>query len=191
MRVIGVDPGSRATGWGVIERAGNKLHGIDAGVIRANVKAELHTRICTIYQSLNEIMSRYEPEVLAIEDVFFAPRYAQAALQLGHARGVVMLAAAERGMPVHSYAPAVVKRAIAGHGRAEKPQVARMVQSILGWKKITQTDTTDALAIALTHLSTFIACAVSSTELQTRPKSKTSLSATVRKQHSLPRYHLE
>lgn len=153
MRVIGVDPGSRATGWGIVDRHKRGLCGVAAGVIRA-AQAPLEERIRTIHQGLTHILLEYQPDVMAIEDMYFAPRYAQAALRLGHARGVILLAAAERGLSVHAYPPAIVKRAIAGHGQAKKDQVARMVERMLDWKKVTQSDTTDALAIALTHLCT-------------------------------------
>ncbi len=153
MRVIGVDPGSRATGWGIVDRNTSRLCGVAAGVIRA-CDAPLEERIRVIYHGLNHILIEYQPDVMAIEDMYFAPRMAQAALRLGHARGVILLAAAERGLSVHAYAPSIVKRAIAGHGQAKKDQVARMVEGMLGWKKVTQSDTTDALAIALTHLCT-------------------------------------
>jgi crossover junction endodeoxyribonuclease RuvC len=188
MRVIGIDPGSRLTGWGVIDRTGNRLQGIAAGVIQANAQAPLHERLCAIYTSLKEVMVTYEPQVMAIEDLFFAAKYVQAALTLGHARGVILLAAAEKGLPIHSYAPAVVKRAIAGSGRAEKHQVARMVEGLLGWQKMMQPDTTDALAIALTHLSTHVARAVATSATPLQTTATQNRREPVQRRSSLPRF---
>lgn len=150
MRVFGIDPGSVRTGWGVIERQGSRLLGLEAGVIRLDAAAPLEQRLCKIHQVLCELLDKYKPTSVAVEDIFFA-RYAQAALKLGHVRGVVLLAAAQNEVPLAEYPPATVKLAITGRGRADKDQVARMVAAMLGYKALPTSDATDALAVAITH----------------------------------------
>lgn len=149
-RVLGIDPGSVRTGWGIVERHGSKLVGIAAGVIEAGSDDELHQRLPVIYDGLRAVIAEYRPTTVAVEDIFYA-RNVQSALKLGHARGVALLAAGHQGLDVSAYPPAVVKRTIAGSGRAEKEQVAQIVGAILGWKQLPAIDATDALAIAITH----------------------------------------
>ncbi len=151
-RVLGIDPGSIRTGWGVVERHGTRARGIAAGVIRVPERAPLAQRLEAMHRGLAEVLAAHRPDAVAVEDIFFA-RYAQAALMLGHARGVALLAVAQAGLSVAAYPPAVVKRAIVGSGRAEKPQVARLVAAVLGLKELPGVDATDALAVALTHLN--------------------------------------
>jgi len=150
VRVLGIDPGSVRTGWGVVERSGSKLVGIAAGVIEAGSTAELHMRLPVIYDGLRAVIIEHRPTTVAVEDIFYA-RSVKSALTLGHARGVALLAAGHSGLDVTPYPPAVVKRSIAGSGRAEKEQVAMIVGAILGWKTLPAIDATDALAIAITH----------------------------------------
>jgi crossover junction endodeoxyribonuclease RuvC len=150
VRVLGIDPGSVRTGWGVVERSGSKLIGIAAGVIEAGSKDELHERLPVIYDGLRAVILEHQPTTVAVEDIFYA-RNVQSALKLGHARGVALLAAGHAGLDVSSYPPAVVKRTVAGRGSAEKEQVAQIVGAILGWKTLPAIDATDALAIAITH----------------------------------------
>ena len=150
MRVLGIDPGSVKTGWGVIERSGSKIVGIAAGVIEAGAKNELHQRLAVIYDGLRAVITEHQPHTVAVEDIFYA-RNVKSALTLGHARGVALLAAGHSALDVTAYPPAVVKRAVAGNGRAEKEQVAMIVGAILGWKTLPAIDATDALAIAITH----------------------------------------
>jgi len=151
-RVLGLDPGSIRTGWGVVEGKGASARGIAAGVIRVPEKAPIAERLALIYTGVCEVLAEHKPDAVAVEDIFFA-RYPQAALILGHARGVALLAAAQAGLSVSAYPPAVVKRAIVGSGRAEKPQVALLVGALLGLKELPAEDATDALAVALTHLN--------------------------------------
>ncbi|QQR90681.1 MAG: crossover junction endodeoxyribonuclease RuvC [Myxococcales bacterium] len=153
MRVLGIDPGTRQTGWGIIEKHQRGLKGIAAGIIKAESKLNLEKRLQIIFRGVGEVIETHKPDQIAIEDMFFSHRYVQGALKLGHARGVILLAAAEHNLEVSAYSPALVKRSIAGNGQAQKDQVARMVESILGLKKLPHPDATDALAIALTHLS--------------------------------------
>lgn len=150
VRVLGIDPGSVRTGWGVVERSGSKLVGIAAGVIEAGSTDELHQRLAVIYDGLRAVIADHAPTTVAVEDIFYA-RSVKSALVLGHARGVALLAAGHSGLDVTPYPPAVVKRSIAGSGRAEKEQVAMIVGAILGWKTLPAIDATDALAVAITH----------------------------------------
>ncbi|MDB4973250.1 MAG: Crossover junction endodeoxyribonuclease RuvC [Myxococcaceae bacterium] len=152
LRVLGIDPGSVRTGWGVVERTGQTARGIAAGVIRISERASLGERLEAIHRGITEVLLEHKPDAVAIEDIFFA-KYAQAALMLGHARGVALLAAAQAGHTVAAYPPSVVKRAVVGSGRAEKTQVAQLVGALLGLKELPGIDATDALAIALTHLN--------------------------------------
>jgi crossover junction endodeoxyribonuclease RuvC len=150
MIVLGVDPGTIHTGWGVIERAGPKLRFIAAGTIDAGRDDELAERLCEIHSALCAVIRQHAPVTMAVEDLFHA-RYARAALKLGHARGIALLAGAQAGLPIAAYAPALVKRSVAGRGQADKLQVARIVGAILGLRELPNPDATDALAIAITH----------------------------------------
>jgi crossover junction endodeoxyribonuclease RuvC len=141
-RVLGLDPGSIRTGWGVVEIVG-------AGVPE---KAPLAERLSLIFDGVGEVIREHAPEAVALEDIFFA-KYPQAALILGHARGVALLAAQRAGLSVAAYPPAVVKRAVVGSGRADKQQVAMLVGTLLGLRELPLEDATDALAIALTHVN--------------------------------------
>lgn len=151
-RVLGIDPGSVRTGWGVVERKGQTARGIAAGVIRVPERAPLAERLELIHRGIALVLAEHRPDAVAIEDIFFA-RYAQAALMLGHARGVALLAAAQAGLAVSAYPPTVVKRAIVGSGKADKTQVAALVGALLGLRELPGIDATDALAIAITHLN--------------------------------------
>lgn len=148
--VLGVDPGTVRTGWGVVRRAGPSLVGVAAGTIRVNERDSLAERLKRIHDELAEVILTYRPTAMACEDIFYA-RFPRAALQLGHARGVVLFTGAEAGLSVAGYAPAIVKRSVAGRGHAEKKQLARVVCAILGWRDLPAPDATDALAVAITH----------------------------------------
>jgi crossover junction endodeoxyribonuclease RuvC len=150
--VLGVDPGTIITGWGVVQRQGGRLQGVAAGVIRAVSQPDLPARLRVIYAELVRVIEQYQPAAMAVEDLFFA-RSASAALKLGHARGVALLAGANSNLAIFAYPPALVKRSVAGRGHAEKGQVARMVGAILGWSELPTVDATDALAVAITHLN--------------------------------------
>ena len=149
MIVLGVDPGSIRTGWGVVRRAGPRLIGIDAGVIDGDKDAPLAERLLAIHRGLCEVIERHQPNCMAVEDVF--SKHVRSALVLGQARGVVLLAGAGAGLEVSAYAPALVKRSVAGSGQAPKDQLARIVCAMLGFTKLPAADATDALAIAITH----------------------------------------
>jgi crossover junction endodeoxyribonuclease RuvC len=163
MRVLGIDPGTVRTGWGVVERNGSKLVGIEAGVIGAREGEALERRLLAIHEGLTEVIARHHPTAVAVEDIFFA-KHANAALKLGHARGVALLAAAKAGLDVHAYPPATVKRALVGRGAADKEQIARLVSTLLGMRDL-PVDASDALAVAITHLH------AAASPLATKPRS--------------------
>ena len=152
LRVLGVDPGSVRTGYGIIERDGTRLRLIVAGTLTAGEKAPLEQRLLLIHTGLVALIAEHAPQAAAVEDIFMA-KFPNAALKLGHARGVALLAIAQAGLDVHPYPPSVVKRSIVGKGAADKTQVARIVGAMLGLPpgELPGIDATDALAIALTH----------------------------------------
>jgi crossover junction endodeoxyribonuclease RuvC len=150
-RVLGIDPGTRALGWGVVERNGTRLTHVAHGVIRASGDWPLAERLVVIERELQEIVGRFSVHCASIEAMFFH-KDAQAAAKLGHARGVAMLVCARAGLQIFEYAPTRVKRAVAGTGRAEKSQVASMVRAVLKLLDLPPADAADALAISITHL---------------------------------------
>jgi crossover junction endodeoxyribonuclease RuvC len=150
MIVLGVDPGSIRTGWGVIRREGPRLTFVAAGTIDAGRSSELASRLHEIHTELCRVIGLHAPTTMAVEDIFHA-RFATAAIKLGHARGVALLAGAQSGLEITAYAPALIKRSIAGRGQADKTQVARIVSAILGLRCLPEVDATDALAVAITH----------------------------------------
>ncbi len=153
MRILGIDPGSSVTGWGVVEKKGSQLVLVGAGAIVAKGDA-LAERLACIAAGLREVIAAHAPEAAAVESLFFA-KNVRSAIALGHARGVALLAIAEAKLPVAEYAPAEVKRAIVGNGRAEKEQVAHMVRVLLNHRgPQARLDVTDALAVAICHAHT-------------------------------------
>lgn len=150
VRVLGIDPGSRLTGYGVVERDGSRLRHVDNGVVVLNAKAPLEERLVVLHAELSKLLALHRPDVAAFERVFFS-KNAQSALVLGQARGVALFAAASVGLPVFEYAPAEVKRSISTSGRADKHQVQQMVRFILGLPEPAQEDASDALAVAICH----------------------------------------
>ena len=151
MRVIGIDPGTRHLGWGVLEREGTKVTHVAHGVIDVDLDGDLADRLVEIDTALEAIIGEHRPHVGAVESLFFA-KNAQSAAKLGHARGVVLLRLARAELPIHEYAPALVKRSIAGKGAADKKQVAMVITAILRLPAPPRSDAADALAVALTHL---------------------------------------
>ncbi len=158
MRILGIDPGSITCGYGLIQKLDSglycgKVKYIASGKLSISSKKDLHIRLKELYLSLADIFSEYEPDEIAIEKIFFA-KGAKAALSLGHARGVVLLAASLTGKPIFQYSPVEVKKAVAGYGRADKHQVQRMVRGILGIRCELSSDSADAIALALCHANT-------------------------------------
>ncbi len=151
MRVLGIDPGTRHCGWGVVEaRSGSRIVHVAHGVISPRPTDPLEQRLRVIYAGLIAALEAHTPTVCAVEEIFFAAN-AKSALTLGHARGVGLLAAAQAGLAVHAYPPTTIKQAVVGTGRAEKEQVSRMISVILGIPAVERSDASDALAIAITH----------------------------------------
>jgi len=155
VRVLGVDCGGELTGYGVVEqRNGRGLACLDAGVIRLKTRDPLPLRLARVFEELGNVIRAHRPDVVAIEDVFYAVN-AKSALKLGHVRGVAMLAAAAQGLEVAEYAPLAIKSAVVGYGKAEKSQVQQMVKRLLKLDQIPEPpDVADALAIAICHLHT-------------------------------------
>jgi crossover junction endodeoxyribonuclease RuvC len=147
--VLGVDPGSLRTGYGVVETDGRHHHLVEMGTLAPGQRLPLPDKLRHIHDGISALIERLRPDALAVEDVFHAAN-TRTALVLGHVRGVVLLAGAERGVPVHEYPPATVKQQITGFGRAEKGQVAFMVTRLLALGQDAEPgDATDALAVAL------------------------------------------
>ncbi|MAC45340.1 crossover junction endodeoxyribonuclease RuvC [Oceanospirillum beijerinckii] len=147
--ILGIDPGSRKTGYGVIRLEGHKIHYIASGFIRITGDT-LADKLQQVYAGVSEVIAQYRPEQFAIEQVFMS-KNADSALKLGQARGVAIVAAANHGLPVSEYAARLVKQAVAGKGSADKVQIQHMVASILKLNDLPQSDAADALAIAITH----------------------------------------
>jgi len=155
MRVLGIDCGGEYTGYGVVEMLlGRKLACLSCGAIKLSTRETLPVRLARIYSELGQIISDYQPDEVAIEDVFYALN-AKSALKLGQVRGVAMLAAATAGLEVAEYSPLTIKSSVVGYGRAEKQQVQQMVVRLLDLSsKPEPMDASDALAIAICHLHT-------------------------------------
>lgn len=148
-RILGIDPGSRVTGFGVIEATGGRLRYTASGCIRAG-NLPLAERLKLIYDGVSEVIDRYQPDEAVIENVFMH-RNASSALKLGQARGAAICALAGRGLAVHEYTPNQIKQAIVGRGHAGKEQVQHMVQALLNLDSAPQADAADALACAICH----------------------------------------
>lgn len=152
MRVLGIDPGSRFTGYGVVDEQRGGLAHVGHGVIRADARAPLEMRLWEIFSQLSAAVGLYRPDAVAVEGVFSC-RSPRSALILGHARGVALLVAAQRGLPVYEYPPAKVKRAVGAGGADGKEAVARMVRTFLRLPELERADASDALAVAICHLN--------------------------------------
>jgi crossover junction endodeoxyribonuclease RuvC len=151
VNVLGIDPGLANTGYGVVARRGMRFVALDGGVVTTRAGVPLEQRLATIYDEVCTLIDRHQPEAVALEDLFFGQN-AGSAFKVGQARGVVMLAAGQRGVPCASYTPQQVKQAVCGTGRAAKEQVARMVCTVLGLPDEPLPDhATDALAVGVCH----------------------------------------
>jgi crossover junction endodeoxyribonuclease RuvC len=154
MRVLGVDPGSRLCGYGVIDvlvAASGRAHAyIECGVLTVARAAPMEQRLGEMARWLTDVITELRPTVVAVEQVF-AHANVSSALALAQARGMVLAVAGMAGLPVYSYAPAVIKKTVTGSGRAPKEQVTRMVQMLMGLRRPPQVDAADALAVAITH----------------------------------------
>jgi len=147
--ILGIDPGTAALGYGIVDQTGGRLREVDHGCLTTSPDLTLGERLLLIHGLVSDLIALHEPAIVAVERLFFS-RNAQTAMAVGHARGVVLLAAAEHGRPVREATPNEVKSAIAGYGAADKEQVQRMVQLVLGMaSRPTPDDAADALAIAV------------------------------------------
>jgi crossover junction endodeoxyribonuclease RuvC len=151
MTILGLDPGTATTGYGIVEKQGNKITWVEHGVIQTDKDSEMPDRLLVIYTQLNRLLDVHEPDVIAMEKLFFGNNVTTALL-VGRSVGVMQLTAAQRGIPLFEYRPVEVKVAIAGYGGAEKKQVQYMVQQFLGLEKMPKPDdAADALALAICH----------------------------------------
>jgi crossover junction endodeoxyribonuclease RuvC len=151
MRVLGIDPGSSATGWGLVEEQAGVLAAVAFGAITPTARAPFPQRLLHIYRELHTLLARLGPDCAAVEAVFFA-RNVQSALRLGQARGVALLALAEQKIEIHEYSALEVKQAVTSYGQAQKAQVQEMVRLLLRLPEAPQpTDAADALAVAICH----------------------------------------
>jgi len=150
MRILGVDPGSRVCGYGVIDEAAGELRYVECGILTAPEHKTMEQRLGEIACGLKEVITELAPDVVAVEDVF-VQQNPRSALALAQARGMVLAVIGLAGLVVASYPPATVKKAVSGSGRAEKAQIARMVQVLIGLTTLPRADATDALAVAITH----------------------------------------
>ncbi len=151
MVILGIDPGIARIGWGIITKISGVYKLIDYGLFETHAQDDVSLRLEKIHIFLKDLMDKYNPDVVAVEELFFAAN-SKTAFKVGQARGVIILAASEKGVNINSYTPLQVKQTLTGYGRADKKQIQAMVKSILNLSKpITQDDTADAVAVALTH----------------------------------------
>jgi crossover junction endodeoxyribonuclease RuvC len=152
MRVLGIDPGSETLGWGVVAGTGSKYAAVDFGTVKASPKLDFSKRLLTMYNGVSEVIERFEPNVLSLEDAFYA-KNASVAIKLGQVRGVILVLAEQRGLEIAEYAPRLIKQTVVGYGNAEKQQVGMMIKVLLKLKAVpTPHDAADALATAICHL---------------------------------------
>lgn len=150
MIILGLDPGSRFTGYALIQKKNSEILHIDNGVIVTTDKKEFSERLKIIFDELTIIIQKYNPMTVAIENIFYA-KNVQSALKLGHARGVTMLACALHNLPITEYSPTTIKQAVTGSGHADKLQIQKMVKILLKLPQAPEENAADALAVALCH----------------------------------------
>lgn len=163
MRVLGIDPGYAIVGWGVVEYVGNRFTPVDFGAVTTQAGTPFEQRLDQVYQGVRQVMQTYQPEALAIEQLFYQHNQTTV-IGVAEARGVILLAAAQSGVPIFEYTPMQVKQAVTGYGKAVKKQVQEMTKVFLNLKAVPKPDdTADALAMAIAH------CHCSRSQLQNRP----------------------
>ena len=150
VRILGIDPGSRVCGYGVVDARDGELAYVECGVLTAPEDCPMEERLGEIARGLREVIGELSPQIVAVEDVF-SHQNPRSALALAQARGMALAVVGLCGLGVASYAPALVKKAVSGSGRADKTQIARMVQALIGLRSMPRADATDALAVAITH----------------------------------------
>jgi crossover junction endodeoxyribonuclease RuvC len=152
MRVLGIDPGSETLGWGIVDGSAAKYASVDFGVVKSSPRDAFSKRLANIYQGVAKVIDQFEPDVLSIEEAFYAANVS-VALKLGQVRGVVLLLAEQRGLKIAEYAPRLIKQTVVGYGNADKRQVQEMVKLLLKMRSVpTPHDAADALAIAICHV---------------------------------------
>lgn len=152
MLVLGVDPGSRVSGYGLVEKEGHLLTCLHAGTISTSSQLPFYQRVHEIFEAMLGIMTRYRPDEMAIEDIFY-DKNVKSTLKIGHARGAILIAAVQCGIKIFEYTPLEIKKAVVGYGRATKEQVRAMTQVILKLNSQPALDASDALAAAVCHLN--------------------------------------
>ena len=151
MRILGIDPGFAIAGYGVVDYNNLKFTTVDYGVIRTENTISFPKRLQRIYFSVNEIIDRYNPDFISVEELFFNTNV-KTAIAVGHARGAILLAAENRGLPIYEYTPLQIKQAVTGYGRADKIQMQQMVKTLLNLNAVPRPDdAADALAAAICH----------------------------------------
>ena len=151
MKVLGIDPGSETTGWGVVEGDGRRYRLVRYGTVRASARERFPARLLKIYSGLEEVIEEHKPDAFSIEEAFYANNV-KTALKLGQVRGVALLAAERAGIEIHEYSPRLIKQTVVGYGNAEKHQVQEMVRILLSLSTVPEPhDAADALAIAICH----------------------------------------
>ena len=151
MRVLGIDPGSETLGWGVVEGNGLKYSLVDYGTVKSSPREKFSKRLLKIYEGVSEVIERFQPDNLSVEEAFYAVNVS-VAMKLGQVRGVVLLLGEKNNLEIGEYAPRLIKQTVVGYGNAEKHQVQEMVKLLLRMKTIPQPhDAADALAIAICH----------------------------------------
>ena len=149
MRVLGIDPGSETLGWGVVDGTGTHYTLVDFGVVKSNPRTAFSKRLAGIYDRVSEVMAEHSPDVLSVEDTFYAVNVG-VALKLGQVRGIMLLLAEQRDIEIAQYAPRLIKQTVTGYGNADKTQVGQMVRAILVLKEVPKPHVAaDALAIAI------------------------------------------
>lgn len=155
MRVLGIDPGSRITGYGIVEQSGSRIIHIDNGAIFTDSSSDFPGRLKLVFEGLVDVIHQYTPVAVAIEDLFFSMNV-RSALKLGQARGAAIAAAVHCCLPVAEYTPTQVKQAVVGQGRADKEQVQKMIRALLALPEVAQADASDALAVAVCHINSHL-----------------------------------
>ncbi|MBI3399129.1 MAG: crossover junction endodeoxyribonuclease RuvC [Deltaproteobacteria bacterium] len=151
MRILGIDPGSHITGYGIVDGDKGKLFHVSDGSIVTGSKNPLALRLHSIFDSIQKVVSEFKPDGVVIEEIFYA-KNARSAIMLGHARGVAILCASQHNLPVFEYSPMKIKQAVVGYGNATKDQVQKMVKALLKLDAVPKPDASDALAAAICHI---------------------------------------
>lgn len=152
MRVIGIDPGTRTTGYGIVEKKGNRLFLVKSGFISPPQKCTLPQKLKEIYEGILDVIDETRPEAAAVEGLYFH-KDASSALKLGHARGAILIAFAQRKIEVYEYTPLTIRSSVVGYGKADKVQLSKMVKALIGSFGSASLDASDALAVAICHLN--------------------------------------